>query len=114
FAPPIRRGEFLNISVLHADAGNGNHQPSRNYLRNRRAITPRVLFKRYLSYQIWERLSWTLLVHYNLPATKDKNAAKVRLLNALNSFKLEVPSWIMNLESDLKKDWDAENCKLKK
>jgi hypothetical protein len=49
-----------------------------------------------------------------LPTTKDKNAAKVRLLNALNSFKLEVPAWISKVESDLKKEWETENRKLKK
>lgn len=46
--------------------------------------------------------------------TKDKNTAKIRLLNALNQFKLEVPAWILKLESDLKKEWEADNKKLRK
>ena len=56
----------------------------------------------------------TQLIHYGLPITKDKNAAKVRLLNALNQFKLEVPAWILKMEGELKKEWDKENNKLGK
>jgi hypothetical protein len=63
------------------------------------------------------------LIHYGLPVTKDKNGAKVRLLNALNQFKLEVPAWILKLEvpawilkleGELKKEWEGENRKMKK
>jgi hypothetical protein len=54
------------------------------------------------------------LIHYGLPVTKDKNGAKVRLLNALNQFKLEVPAWILKLEGELKKEWENENKKMKK
>lgn len=54
------------------------------------------------------------MIHYGLPVTKDKNAAKVRLLNAMNQFKLEVPAWILKLEGELKKEWEGENRKMKK
>lgn len=46
--------------------------------------------------------------------TKDKNTAKVRLLNAMNQFKLEVPAWILKLEGEMKKEWDGENRKAKR
>jgi hypothetical protein len=49
-----------------------------------------------------------------LPVTKDKNAAKVRLLNALNQFKLEVPTRVLKVESELKAEWEAEDKTLKK
>ena len=54
------------------------------------------------------------LIHYGLPVTKDKNTAKVRLLNALNQSKLEVPAWILKSEGELKKEWESENRKMKK
>lgn len=38
----------------------------------------------------------------------------MRLLTALNQFKLEVPAWILKLEGELKKEWEGENRKLKK
>ncbi|KAF2004537.1 hypothetical protein P154DRAFT_587287 [Amniculicola lignicola CBS 123094] len=52
--------------------------------------------------------------HYGLQCTKDKNIAKVRLLNALNQGTLAVPAWIRELEADMKKDWESENKKIKK
>lgn len=58
---------------------------------------------------------WTAqLIHYGLTPTKDKNAAKIRLLSALNEGILEVPGWIIRLETELKKEWEAEKKKLNK
>lgn len=53
------------------------------------------------------------LIHYGLPVTKDKNGAKVRLLNALNASKLEIPASVLKLEGELKKEWEGENRKMK-
>jgi hypothetical protein len=38
----------------------------------------------------------------------------VRLLTALNSFKLEVPAWILKVEGELKAEWERENARLKR
>jgi len=32
----------------------------------------------------------------------------------MNQFKLEVPAWVLKVESELKAEWEAENRKLKK
>ncbi|KAK5091195.1 hypothetical protein LTR05_001375 [Lithohypha guttulata] len=45
------------------------------------------------------------LLHYGLPRTKDKNTAKVRLMGALTSGKLSVPSDVQKVEADLKKEY---------
>jgi hypothetical protein len=62
---------------------------------------------------VWHFYSAQLL-HYGLPFTKEKNAAKVRLLNAMNAIQLEVPAWVLNLEGELRNEWEAENRKLRK
>ena len=54
------------------------------------------------------------LIHYGLPVTKEKSRAKVRLLDALNQGKLEVPSWISKMEGEMRGEWEGENKKLKK
>ena len=54
------------------------------------------------------------MIHYGLPVTKDKNGAKVRLLTAMNQFKLEIPAWILKMEGEMKKEWDSENRKAKR
>ena len=35
-------------------------------------------------------------------------------MDAMNQFKLEVPRWISKAEGEMKKEWEAENRKLKK
>jgi hypothetical protein len=109
--------------VLYADPGNGNHHGRASvaelaallrpeapnlYSKGRKpeAATP-------AKDQVWHFYS-AQLIHYGLPVTKDKNVAKVRLLNAMNQFKLEVPAWVLKVESELKADWEAGNRKLKK
>ena len=46
------------------------------------------------------------LLHYGLKFTKDKQIAKRRLLEALNNATLEVPSFVRDLERDLKMEWE--------
>ncbi|KAF2456139.1 hypothetical protein BDY21DRAFT_364873 [Lineolata rhizophorae] len=54
--------------------------------------------------QVWH---WweAQLKHYGLPQTRDKNVAKVRLLDALNRGKLKVPESVARLEDEMKKEW---------
>lgn len=53
------------------------------------------------------------LLHYGLPRTKDKNTAKVRLMGALTSGKLSVPSDVQKVEADLKKEYVNNQRKAK-
>lgn len=118
FAPPVRRGQFLYSSVLYADAGNENHHPRASVAELAELLRPETRYKNKKPVTPakdpvghWYTAQ---LIHYGLPTTKDKNAAKVRLLNALNSFKLEIPAWILKIEAELKKEWEGENRKLKR
>jgi hypothetical protein len=53
------------------------------------------------------------LLHYGLPPSKDKNTAKVRLLQALNANTLSVPAHVTKLEKDMKKEFTAAAKKAK-
>ncbi|KAL1793559.1 hypothetical protein ACET3X_008541 [Alternaria dauci] len=122
FAPPARRGDFLYSSVLYADPG-GNHHARASVAELAALLRPEApnLYSKGqksevatpVKDQVWHFYA-AQLIHYGLPVTKDKNAAKVRLLNAMNQFKLEVPAWILKVESELKAEWESENRKLKK
>jgi hypothetical protein len=120
-APPVRRGDFFYSSVLYADPGKNPHlRASVAYLAGLlRPEAPNL-------YTDGRRPSTSLptkdppwhfyssqLIHYGLPVTKDKNGAKMRLLTAMNQFKLEVPLRVLKVEAELKREWKAENKKIK-
>jgi hypothetical protein len=123
FAPPVRRGDFLYSSVLYADPGNGNHHARASTAELAALLRPEApnLYSKGrkpelatpAKDQVWHFYS-AQLIHYGLTVTKDKNAAKVRLLNAMNQVKLEVPAWVLKLEGELKTEWEAETRRLRK
>ncbi|KAF2865022.1 hypothetical protein BDV95DRAFT_264280 [Massariosphaeria phaeospora] len=115
FAPPCRSGAFLYSSVFYADAGNNNHHPRASVAELAALLRPdtRLSSTQPGKDQVGHWYT-AQLIHYGLPLTKDKNAAKVRLLNALNAFKLEVPAAVLKIEADLRREWEGENRKLKK
>lgn len=110
-------------SVLYADPGNNNRHPHASVAELAallRPEAPNLYSKGYnptasspAKDPPWHFYS-AQLIHYGFPVTKDKNVAKVRLLMAMNQFKLEVPAWIIKLEGELKKEWESENRKMKK
>ncbi|KAF1850954.1 uncharacterized protein K460DRAFT_350942 [Cucurbitaria berberidis CBS 394.84] len=119
FAPPARRGDFLYSSLLYASAG-----PTPSNAHPRATVAELAALLRPPAPKFQPDLSsssspvakdppwhfWTAqLIHYGLPVTKEKNAAKVRLLNALNSFQLEVPEWVRRVEGELKSEWEGAN-----
>ncbi|KAF2128457.1 hypothetical protein P153DRAFT_367594 [Dothidotthia symphoricarpi CBS 119687] len=124
FAPPVRRDNFLFSSILYADAGNDNHHPRASVTELTALLRPEAPKPNNKKSKAAEPAEpprdppwhfWTAqLLHYGQTSTKDKNAAKVRLLSSLNGARLEVPGWIVRLEAELKKEWEAENRKLKK
>jgi hypothetical protein len=123
FALPARRGDFLYSSILYADPGNGNHHPRASVAELAALLRPEApnMYSKGRKPEAsspakdpaWHFYS-AQLIHYGLPVTKDKNGAKVRLLNAMNQFKLEVPAWVLKVEGELKNEWEAENRKMKK
>jgi hypothetical protein len=122
FAPPVYRDKFFYSSILYADAGNDNHHPRANVVDLTALLRPEApKTKKTKVAEVTEPVKdppwhfWTAqLIHYGLTSTKDKNAAKIRLLSALNGNRLEVPGWIQRLEAEVKKEWDSENKKLRK
>lgn len=105
FATPARRGGFYS-SVLYADPGNANHHPRASVAELAALLRPEApnLYKKGRkpgTFSPAKDLLWHFysaqLIHYGVPVTKDKNGDKVRLLNAMNQFKLEVPSWVLKV-----------------
>ena len=116
FAPPVRRGDFFYSSMLYANVGNGNHHPRATVSLIATLLRPEPHAQQSATSatdKVWHWYTAQLL-HYGLPSTTNKNTAKVRLLDAISQCKLEVPAWILNMEAELKKEWQKENAKLKK
>ncbi|OJD29214.1 uncharacterized protein BKCO1_8700011 [Diplodia corticola] len=106
-APPIMRDGFAYQGQLFADAGNHNRHPRASKAEIRALLLP----KKPETGQKDQVGHWYVaqLKHYGLPHTKDKNAAKLRLLNAINTGTLKVPADVKQLEADLKKEYAAAN-----
>ncbi|KAK7542621.1 uncharacterized protein J3D65DRAFT_222753 [Phyllosticta citribraziliensis] len=113
FAPPICRDGFVYHGQLFADVGNLNRHPRASIQDLNDLLRPNKPAKDGQSRDQVGHWYFAQLRHYGLPTTKDKNAAKVRLLNALNGGQLQVPKDVKKLESQLKKEYDASNKKAK-
>ncbi|KAF2085972.1 hypothetical protein K490DRAFT_67259 [Saccharata proteae CBS 121410] len=111
-APPISRDGFIYHGALYVDAGNLNRHPRASLDELTALLRPEKSSAPAAKDQVGH---WYVaqLKHYGLPTTKDKNAAKIRLLNALNSGDLKVPADVKKIESAMKKEYDAENRKAK-
>ncbi|KAL1633116.1 hypothetical protein SLS58_011225 [Diplodia intermedia] len=111
FASPIERAGFVYHGQLFADAGNLNRHPRASKAELNELLHPEKSAKKPKD-QVGH---WYVaqLKHYGLPHTKDKNAAKIRLLDALNTNKLKVPADVKKLETALKREYDAANRKAK-
>lgn len=103
--PPVVRDGFVYNGVLFVEASGLNRHP-------RAAISELTdLLRPALGQQVPTKdqvahFYEAQLIHYGLPRVKEKNAAKVRLLNAINAGSLQVPASIMSLESSMKKEYD--------
>jgi hypothetical protein len=101
-APEARRGDFVYRDTLFVDVGHGRHHARasptelKSLLLPKAGSTPKDQVAHYYEAQ---------LIHYGLPHSREKNTAKVRLTNAINSKSLVVPKEIMQLESELKKEY---------
>lgn len=108
FAPPISRDGFIYHGQLFADVGNLNRHPRASEAEIVALLRPKSSKVTSQKDQVGHYYI-AQLKHYGLPPTKDKNAAKVRLLNALNEGKLKVPQDVKKLETALKKEYDVAN-----
>ncbi|KAJ9637151.1 hypothetical protein H2199_007437 [Coniosporium tulheliwenetii] len=117
FAPPISRDGFLYHDTFYADVGNLNRHPRASVAELTVLLRPELSTNKKSNNSVikdqvghWYEAQ---LRHYGLPPTKDKNAAKVRLLGALNTGKLEVPKYVERLEEELRKEYAVENRRAK-
>ncbi|KAL8774640.1 MAG: hypothetical protein Q9203_004123 [Teloschistes exilis] len=116
FAPPVSRDGFHYNGDLYVETGNLN--------RHKRASIPEITailrpdLKKSKAGTTVEPpkdqvAHWyeAQLIHYGLPSSKDKARAKMRLLDALNNAKLNVPANVIKIEADLKKEYAAADRK---
>jgi len=107
----IRNGAFVYRDTLFAEVGEGKRHPRASASELRDLLLPKknaVSAKDQVAH--WYEAQ---LIHYGLPRVKDKNAAKVRLLGAINSGGLKVPGQVQQLEADLKKQYTSAQRKVK-
>lgn len=106
---PISRNGFIYDGSFRADVGNHNFHPRASVSQLAAMLRPKrtkSINRRQARDQVGHWY-FAQLKHYGLLTTKDKNAAKVRLLNALNTKALEVPKDVKTLEAELKKEFKA-------
>ncbi|KAH7020669.1 hypothetical protein B0J12DRAFT_610761 [Macrophomina phaseolina] len=107
----ISRGGFIYDGSFRADVGNRNSHPRASLSQLASLLRPKRT-KSINRKQARDQVGhwyFAQLKHYGLPTTKDKNAAKVRLLNALNTKALKVPKDVKGLEAEMKKEFKAAN-----
>ncbi|OAL51023.1 hypothetical protein IQ07DRAFT_599032 [Pyrenochaeta sp. DS3sAY3a] len=112
---PARDGDFFYSEELYVDVGNNKHyarasiaelvallRPDAPRLRSRGCRSDAELAAKDPAWHYYT----AQLMHYDLPFTKAKNTAKVRLLDAINQSRLEVPRWIRVMERELENEWE--------
>lgn len=105
-APEIRRGDFIYHDTLFVDVGNNHRHPRASASELRDDLMPKKSGpgpgpgKDHVAH--WYEAQ---LVYYGLPRVKDKNAAKVRLTNAVSAKTLRVPEYVSSMEEGMKKEY---------
>jgi hypothetical protein len=109
-APEARRGDFVYRDALFVDVGSGRRHARASPTELKSLLLPKTgsAVKDQVAH-FYE----AQLVHYGLPRSREKNTAKVRLTNAINSKSLVVPKEITQLESELKKEYASMQRKAK-
>lgn len=118
FAAPVSRDNFFYNGELFVDVGNFNRHKRATVDEISSLLRPDVKKPKKATNgsppkdQVghWYEAQ---LIHYGLPPSKDKARAKMRLLEALNASRLNVPSNITKVESDLRKEYAAAERKAK-
>lgn len=115
WAFPARDGDFFYSGDLYVDVGNNKHYARASVAELVALLRPDTASansrgRRPIAGVVAKDPAWHFytaqLIHYDLPFTKAKNTAKVRLLNAINQARLEVPRWILKMERELGNEWE--------
>ncbi|KIX07957.1 uncharacterized protein Z518_02611 [Rhinocladiella mackenziei CBS 650.93] len=99
----IRRGDFLYRDNFFVDLGENKCHPRASI-----SILQDLLFPGAVNPVTKDQVDhWyeAQLIHYGLPQSKDKDTAKACLTNAITSNTLAVPSYLMQMEADMKNEY---------
>lgn len=117
FAPPVSRGDFHYNGNLYVEVGNLNRHERATVEDITATLRPDLKKPKKASVDpLKDQVGhWyeAQLIHYGLPPSKDKARAKMRLLEALNQSKLVVPSNIVKMEAEMKKEYATAERKAK-
>lgn len=109
--PPVVRDDFIYRDTLFVNIAEGKRHPRASVaeltsllLPSKDAQAPKDQVAHWYEAQ---------LLHYGLPRSKDKNTAKMRLLQAINKQELQVPAHIVRMEAEMKKEYAAAIRKAK-
>ena len=114
-AAPVVRGDFVYNGDLYIDVGNLNRHKRATVAEITDLLRPDLANSK-TSLPTKDKVGhWyeAQLVHYGLPPSKNKATAKLRLLDNLNKSQLTVPSHIIAIESELKKEFASSERKAK-
>ena len=115
FAAPVVRDQFLYTGGdLFVDVGNLNRHKRASVAEITALLRPDLKKSKGGGEQSKDQVAhWyeAQCLHYGLPPSKDKARAKLRLLEALNTSRLEVPARLASLESEMKKEFVAAERK---
>ena len=108
--PLVQRNDFVYQDTLFVDLGPGKHhiRASASDLKELLLLKSTAPLKDQVAHYYEAQH-----IHYGLQRTKDKNAAKVRLTNALAGGKLKIPADLVKMEGDMKKEWTSALKKAK-
>ena len=116
-APPVSRNNFHYNGSLYVEVGSLNRHRRATVEEITAILRPDLKKSKKTSLEPpkdqvghWYEAQ---LIHYGLPPSKDKSRAKMRLLEALNNSKLNVPSHITQLEAEMKKEYASAERKAK-
>lgn len=99
---PVIRGEFVYQDTLFVDVGGALKRHPRASLAHLKTFLDGRAPKDQVAH--WYEAQ---LIHYGLQRSKDKNTAKVRLQQAISQKRLTVPSHIVDMEAQMKKEFAA-------
>lgn len=111
--PEVVRGEFVYHDALFVTVGELKRHPRASVHELTSLLRPDPTQTTSSSKDQVGHWYEAQLLHYGLPRSKEKNTAKMRLLQAINQGVLSVPPNIMKMESEMKKEYLAAARKAK-
>ncbi|KAL1297285.1 hypothetical protein AAFC00_004840 [Neodothiora populina] len=111
--PEIVRGEFVFHDAFFASVGVLKRHPRASVAELTTLLRPETAQKSNAAKDQVGHWYEAQLLHYGLPRSKDKNTAKMRLLQALNQGSLTVPANIRGIETEMRKEYTAAQRKAK-